>query len=379
MSQGDVLVVDDSEQYLEIITAMLESRGHSVRVAHGGHEALTLARAKPPDLVLLDIHMPDLNGFEVCRELRKTWSAPQLPVLFLSAGSDAQDKVRAFELGGVDYVTKPFQIAEVLARVEVHLQLKRLQQQSVDRASELERMNQRLRQLEVARRRVIEAVVHDLKNPLTPLLKNTEWLLREGLSSAPLGGHDETRDVLRDVHLAASHMHRMVLSLLDVARATEVALVPQLEPVALVPWLEDSLDLARLHVRSNPQRLVAQADSVAAKFDPGLIARVLQNLLENALKYSPHASPVRVTAGLGPNGGLRLTVQDQGKGIPPADRERIFDAWARLDEHDAQARVSHGLGLAFCRQAVEAHGGVIRVEAAVPTGARFVVELPPNH
>ncbi len=370
MSSADVLVVDDSAHYLEIISAMLESRGHAVRVANGGHEALVQARSKPPDLVLLDIHMPDLSGFEVCRELRKTWTAPQMPVLFLSACSDSQDKVRAFELGGVDYVTKPFQLDEMMARVELHLELRRLQQQAVDRATELERVNQRLLKLEEGRRRMLAAVVHDLKNPLTPLLKNTEWLLAEATSS------DEATDVLRDVHLSAAHLHRMVLSLLDVARSSEGTLEPRLSAVAVAPWLDEVLELPRLHLRHTPSRLVAVADDVAAPFDPDLLARVVQNLVDNALKYSPQRSPVRVTAGLTANGGLRVMVRDEGKGIPAVDRERIFDPWARLDEHDAHARVSHGLGLAFCRQAVHAHGGLIRIEPVEPTGACFVVELP---
>jgi K+-sensing histidine kinase KdpD len=370
MSSADVLVVDDSAHYLEIISAMLESRGHAVRVANGGHEALSLARSKPPDLVLLDIHMPDLSGFEVCRELRKTWTAPQMPVLFLSAGSDSQDKVRAFELGGVDYVTKPFQLDEMMARVELHLELRRLQQQAVDRATELERVNQRLVKLEEGRRRMLAAVVHDLKNPLTPLLKNTEWLLAEAT------GTDETNDVLRDVHLAAAHTHRMVLSLLDVARSSEGSLEPRLSAVPIGPWLEQVLELTRLHLRHSPWRLLAVADDVAAPFDADLIGRVVQNLVDNALKYSPQLAPVRVTAGLTANGGLRVLVRDEGKGIPAVDRERIFDPWARLDEHDAHARVSHGLGLAFCRQAVHAHGGQIRIEPVDPTGACFVVELP---
>lgn len=370
MSSADVLVVDDSAHYLEIISTMLESRGHAVRVANGGHEALSLARSRPPDLVLLDIHMPDLSGFEVCRELRKTWTAPQMPVLFLSAGNDSHDKVRAFELGGVDYVTKPFQIDEMMARVELHLQLRRLQQQSVDRATELERVNQRLVKLEEGRRRMLAAVVHDLKNPLTPVLKNTEWLLAEAK------GSDETNDVLRDVHLAANHMHRMVLSLLDVARSSDGSLEPRVEPVAISPWLTHVLSLTRLHLRQSPARLQATADEGVAPFDRDLIGRVVQNLVDNALKYSPQHSPVRVSAERTATGGLRLVVRDEGKGIPAVDRERIFDPWARLDEHDAHARVSHGLGLAFCRQAVEAHGGVIRIEPVEPTGVCFVVELP---
>lgn len=370
MAPGDVLIVDDSVHALEIMAALLESRGHSVRKANGGRQALSLANSHPPDLVLLDVHMPDLDGFEVCKQLRQKWSAPTMPVMFLSAANDANDKVRAFALGGVDYVTKPFQFDEVLARVELHLQFKRVQQQALERAEELERVNTQLRRLEESRRTFLAAVVHDLKNPLTPVLKNTEWLL------AHKSFDEESTDVLRDVHFAANHMHRMVLSLLDVARSDEGALVPHFTRVALKPWLDDTLALTRLHLRSNPERLIATVIDSHAQFDPTLLSRVVQNLIDNALKYSPHSRPVRVAAEVTSSGGLRVVVEDEGKGVPVEARERVFMAWAQLERDQAPARTSHGLGLAFCRQAVKAHGGSIHIEDADPHGARFVVELP---
>jgi signal transduction histidine kinase len=373
MSAGDVLVVDDSPQSREILTALLESRGHSVRVAGEGAEALSLAQARAPDLVMLDINMPGLSGFEVCRQLRERWPASQMPVMFLSAAHELAEKVRAFQLGGVDYVTKPFQLDEVAARVEAHLKLCRLQKQSEERAAELEVLNARLNRQEVERRRFLSAVVHDLKNPLTPVLKNSEWLLEQPTTEP------EVTEVLRDVHLAANHMHRMVLSLLDVARGDAQALAPRKEPVALRTWLEESLTLARLHVRSQPGRLLASADDATVQLDPLLMARVLQNLLDNALKYAPRGTAVRVV-GRSIDGTLELSVEDSGRGIPHEARARAFDAWARLEdgrsEPDPHERVSHGLGLAFCKQAVEAHGGTIAIEDVTPHGTRFVVTLP---
>jgi signal transduction histidine kinase len=372
MTLGDVLIVDDSPLALEIMGDLLEARGLSVRKASGGRQALCLVQDRPPDLVLLDVHMPDLDGFEVCRRLRERWPAPALPVMFLSAASDPKDKVRAFALGGVDFVTKPFQLDEVLARIDSHLAFKRVQQEALERAEQLEKLNAQLNHVEQSRRRVLEAVVHDLKNPLTPVLKNTEWLLdQEGLDA-------ESMDVLRDVYVAATHMHRMVLSLLDVARSEEGSLELRPQPVPLNEWFEQTLALTRLQLRSNPERLVATVSGGAAPFDPAMLSRVVQNLLDNALKYSPAANPVLVTAGLTPGGGLRVVVEDSGRGVPPQDRERIFEPWARVKQEDdaAVARASHGLGLAFCKRAVTAHGGTIRVEPVEPTGSRFVVELP---
>ncbi len=369
---GDVLIVDDDARLREIVVTLLATHGHTTREASGGLEAVALALSRPPDLVLLDVQLPDIDGFEVCRRLREVWPPSDLPVLFVSGVRAPEQKVRAFRLGAVDYVTKPFQFDEMLARVEAHLGLKRSQQRSASRAKELEALNTRLRALEESRSSYLSAVVHDLKNPLTPVLKNTEWLLSQT--------HDEdgeSGDVLRDLYLAANHMNRMVLSLLDVARSGQSTLEPRAEVVEVGRWAEEAVALTRLHLRSSPQRLALMVDAGSASFDPMLLTRVLQNLLDNALKYSPRDAAVLVHASSVAS-GLRLVVEDRGPGIPPWAKERIFEPWARVQQgDDPHARVSHGLGLAFCRNAIAAHGGSIHVEDVEPHGARFVIEVPP--
>jgi two-component system, sensor histidine kinase and response regulator len=360
---GDVLVVDDSPQNLEVLSTLLCSRGHTVRTARGGQEALRLAHQHPPDLVLLDLHMPDLDGFEVCRALRQTWGSAQMPVVFLSAAQDPFNKVKAFQSGAVDFVTKPFHFEEVIARVDTHLELKR-------RSAQLEEANVQLRQAEEARRHFITALVHDIKNPLTPVLKNAEWLLEQPVVDA------ETTEVLRDMHVASHHLHRMVLSLLDVAKGVEGSQVHRVR-VPLRGWVDEALALMKLQLRSQPERLVVTVSDAEALFDPSMMARVLQNLIDNALKYAPRSAPIAVQVDAH-QGGLKLVIEDRGAGVRPEDRERIFTSWTRLETIDPHARTSHGIGLAFCRQAVEAHGGKICVEDAQPHGARFVVTVPPS-
>ncbi|MFT3712737.1 MAG: response regulator [Archangium sp.] len=353
---GNLLVVDDSTHNLEILSTLLTAHGHAVRTASGGREALRLANEATPDLVLLDVNMPDLDGFEVCRSLRKTWNATRLPVVFLSAAKDPVNTVKAFELGAIDFVSKPFHFPEVLARVDTHLELRR-------RTEELEAANAKLRAIEESRRNFITALVHDIKNPLTPMLKNTEWLLEQPL---PTG---ECVEVTRDLHVASHQLHRMVLSLLDVAWAEEHALTVRPQTVSLRSWLFEALMLTRLQLRSQPDRLALDANDAEATFDPSLLARVAQNLVDNALKYTPRKETIQVSlTRVGDR--VQLVVEDRGAGVPEADRERIFESWVRADEG------GHGIGLAFCKTAVEAHGGTIRVEPAQPRGARFIVDLP---
>lgn len=358
---GNLLIVDDSTHNLEILSTLLTAHGHQVRTASGGFEALRLARQSTPDLVLLDVHMPDLDGFEVCRALRETWDSSRLPVVFLSAAQDPVNRVKAFQFGAIDFVSKPFHFPEVLARVDTHLELKR-------RTEELEAANARLRAIEESRRQFITALVHDIKNPLTPLMKNTEWLLEQPLPDG------EAVEVTRDLHVASHHLHRMVLSLLDVARSDEHPLSIKPTTHSLARWLEDALSLTRLQLRSQPGRLQLEVRDAEATFDGALLARVLQNLVDNALKYTPRKEMVSVSLSRDAK-VLRLVVEDRGAGVPLEARERIFGAWTRLGE-DGES--GHGIGLSFCKHAVEAHGGTIRVEDAQPRGARFVVELPLN-
>ena len=370
---GDLLVVDDSPQNTEVLATLLRSRGHSVRVANGGLEALALARERAPDLVLLDLHMPDMDGLEVCRTLRMRWAGAQMPVLFLSATHDATNKVKAFESGAADFVNKPFDFDEVLSRVGTHLALKHHSAQLEHTNVKLEHTNVKLRKVDEALRQFVTSLVHDIKNPLTPMLANTGWLLQQP-SQDP-----ETEEVVRDIHLASHHLHRMVLSLLDVARGSDQGLIARQVTVPMEAWTQSALCLTRLQLRSQPDRLQVKVAPGSAVFDPDLLSRVVQNLVDNAIKYSPRNHPIRVDLERGPD-GLRLIVEDRGTGVRPEDRERVFLSWTRLEEAAPRGRASHGIGLAFCRQAVESHGGHIRVEDAVPHGARFVVTLPqPAH
>lgn len=321
-----------------------------------------MARQRAPDLVLLDLHMPDMDGLEVCRTLRETWAGAQMPVLFLSAAHDSTNKVKAFESGAADFVSKPFDFDEVLARVGTHLALKQ-------HSAQLERTNVKLRKVEEARRQFVTSLVHDIKNPLTPMLQNTGWLLEQP-SQDP-----EIEEVVRDLHVASNHLHRMVLSLLDVARGSDQGLIARPVKVPMEAWAESALCLTRLQLRSQPDRLQVKVAPGSAVFDPALLSRVVQNLVDNAIKYSPRKHPIWVDLERGP-AGLRLIVEDRGTGVRAEDRERVFVSWTRLEEADPQGRASHGIGLAFCRQAVESHGGHICVEDATPHGARFVVTLP---
>jgi two-component system, sensor histidine kinase and response regulator len=367
---ADILVVDDAPANLQLLFGMLKERGYRVRPAPSGRLALQAAKTQPPDLVLLDVNMPEMSGYEVCRLMKADEVLRAIPVIFISALSEPFDKLQAFSAGGVDYVTKPFHLDEVRVRLETHLELRRVQGRLEAQNHELAQANERLRTLEEARRVLAAAIVHDLKSPLAALIGSAEYLLHLDEVAG------EPREVLGEM-LASSHgVHRIVLNLLDVGRMEEAELAPARRTVRLGEMLDRALATAQLATRLTGHVLAVEADPDQEAFvDADLVTRVIENLLDNALKYAPRGTTVRVFAKAEEGGGCSLRVEDRGRGIPASQRERIFERYVRLDR-ESHARTSRGLGLAFCRIAVEAHGGIIWVEDNVPDGAAFCARIP---
>lgn len=369
---ADILVVDDALANLQLLFGMLKERGYRVRPVPSGRLALQAAKAQPPDLVLLDVNMPEMSGYETCRLMKQDAALRAIPVIFISALSEPFDKLQAFSAGGVDYITKPFHLDEVRVRVETHLALRQLQTRLEAQNRELTETNDRLRTLEEARQVLSAAIVHDLKSPLAALIGNAQYLLQmDDLLEEP-------REVLGDMLASSNGVHRIVMNLLDVARMEEAELVPRRAAVRLDTILERARVTAQLYTRMTGHTVVIGADMGSlVNIDRDLVLRVIENLLDNSLKYAPRGTAIRILARADEGGGLSLRIEDKGPGVPAEERERIFDRYVRL-ERDMQShtRTSRGLGLAFCRMAVEAHGGKIWVEDNSPEGAAFCAVIP---
>ena len=175
----DILVVDDTQANLQLLTGMLKERGYKVRPVPTGKLALQAARSAPPDLILLDINMPELDGYEVCAQLKRDERTREVPVLFISALNETMDKVLAFGVGGLDYITKPFQFEEVDARVAAHLKLRRLQVELAARNHDLQQTNAELRRLQDLRDNLTQMIVHDLRSPLAGVFGTFELIASE--------------------------------------------------------------------------------------------------------------------------------------------------------------------------------------------------------
>ncbi len=358
----EIMVVDDTPANLRLLEIMLRERGYRVRAFPRGRLALAAAAKAPPDLVLLDVNMPEMDGYEVCQRMKADPLLEEIPIIFISALSETTNKLNAFRSGGVDYVTKPFQTEEVLARVANHLGLRETQRR-------LKESYVRLRKLEALRDNVTQMIVHDLRNPLMVVAGYLDMAIKKTVGSPK----KDTARFLVSGRAALSQIQEMVTSILDVSRIESSRMPLRAAPLDLVEVARDSM--AQLGPLSNGRTVNFKNPKGGVRIvgDRDLIERVIGNLLGNALKFTPDDGVIRVAVSASSRGG-RVEVSDTGPGLDAATRKQIFMKYHQAESH--RRRHSTGLGLTFCKLAVEAHGGRIGVDSAPGKGATFWFELP---
>ncbi len=359
---GRVLVVDDNAANRLLLRELLEPGGNEVVEAANGHTALELAVSQSPDVVLLDVQMPGLDGFEVCRRLKADEATAAIPVVLVTVLDARDDRIKGIRAGASDFLTKPVDRVELALRVG-----NKIAAYSLFRAAQ--EQFRRLRDLEAMRNSLVHSVVHDLRSPLAAVMMSLE------LAQMRIG---KTDDGLASVLDAALHSSRrmadMVSDMLDLSRLEECKF-----PLAPERFdLNEVIAAATRLVPNGEDRVVHDGSGVAAPAygDRKLVLRVIANLVDNAVKFTPSGGRVSVTAACNAQ-GARVAVSDTGPGIPPDARSIIFERFGQVGGV-RQVRRSSGLGLSFCKLAVQAHGGAIGVESDGTTGSEFWFSLPPE-
>jgi signal transduction histidine kinase len=366
-----IMVVDDTPPNLKLLEEMLQGRGYRVMQFPRGAMALKAAVRNPPDLILLDIMMPEMDGFEVCRRLKADESLKDIPVLFISALDGTDEKIRAFSAGGLDYVTKPFQQAEVLARVKTHLDLRRQQVRIEAQKRQLQEDHDRLCELEGLRDNLTDMIVHDMRSPLMGILGYAELLLGE-LKEL---GHEELASDVGKILATGGRLRDMVTTLLDISRMESNEMPLQKEACDLRRVIADAMASLGALVNDSTVLFDPPVDGMATICDREICCRVVANLVANAVKFTGRSGAVRVGLDRVPE-GVRVTVCDTGPGIPPDYHKRIFEKFGQVAARKEGKMYSTGLGLTFCKLAVEAHGGRIGVDSEVGKGSTFWFILP---
>lgn len=370
---ANILIVDDTPENLRLLSNMLAAAGYKVRAVTSGARALASINASLPDLILLDIMMPEMNGYQVCQRLKMNELTRDIPIIFLSALDETEDKLRAFSVGGVDYVTKPFQLPEIIARVEAHVRLRRLQRELEAANAELARQLETVKSLNTelqARNEELDAfahtVAHDLRNPLNIILGYAELLNRRILPEDSLG-IQAAQGLLR----SAMKMADIINALLLLAGVRQQAL-PKFTPVDMSQVVQEALKrLGIVLERTQAEIVLPDHWPTVWSYAPWL-EEVWVNYIDNALKYGGQPPRVELGATLLPDDRVRFWVRDNGPGMSQEQQAHLFIPFQRLGSHTAEG---HGLGLSIVRRIMDRLGGEAGVESAPGEGSTFFFTL----
>ena len=365
--EGVVLVVDDEPHNRELLSELLEARGFRPTTAEDGETALASVAQVRPDAILLDVMMPGMDGFQVCRRLKGDQDTAHIPVILVTALSERADRIQGMEAGADDFLHKPVDRTEVLLRVRNAVVGKRL-------FDELREKYDHLRRLERLRDDLTRMLVHDMRSPLTAISTNLQLL---EMSLGP-NMDEEVSEDLEHARLGVTSLMDMVNMILDVSRSEELDVPLQAEETDARETVEKGVDPLRALARSHEVEVRLPPEPLHIWCDPDLVRRTVTNLFGNAVKFTPDGGSVTVSAHA-MDSGIQVTVADTGPGIPEEERATIFDKFTRgRSGQQAGGSRSTGLGLSFCKMAVEAHGGRIGVESEEGAGSTFWFRLPVN-
>jgi len=362
-----LLVVDDNPMNVEPLCDLLDAMGYRVDQALDGATALAKVDADPPDLILLDIMMPGMNGFEVCRKLKQNPRHARIPVVFVTALSDTEDKVKAIDAGGDDFLTKPFNRLILLARIRSLLRLK-------EASDRLEESYRKLQALERMKDDLMKMIVHDLKSPLSAVLATFEIIIDGDVG--PLT--EVQQELLGGAQQHGTSMLQLIDDILELTRLEDTRLLPQRQTIPSGELLSSVAEEWRLQIEREGSRIdVAASEGLTVDADPTLIRRVLANLVGNAVRHGGGHLAISLSAAAATGtDGVLFTVTDDGIGIPEAYHDLIFRKFGSLQRNASAGPPSTGIGLTFCKLAVEAHGGQIWVESREGEGSVFRFTIP---
>lgn len=365
-SKGTIFIVDDEPLTRDIMQGFLVREGYDFMFAANGVEALAQLEQGSPDVILLDVMMPELSGFEVCRRLKADERWQHIPVILVTVLDSKEDLVRGFESGADDFLHKPVRDYELRARVRSMLRLKK----------QYDRLEMALR----LREDMAHMIMHDMMNPVSAITGFSSLLMMKN-SLLP----EDLEDVQK-IYAQAQRLNSYLNNMLMVAKMEEAGqLILSLSRVdlrELVQQVEENYEIvARLKRVQIMTELPEQERPVS--LDRNLMQRVLDNLISNAIKFSPPGGIVRVWIEYPEHASesqqapqLRIKIFDQGPGIPEEQRDHIFEKFRiSPSEQKGSGQTGFGLGLAFCKMVVEAHGGRIFIEANEPEGSIFRVEI----
>lgn len=360
-----LLIVDDNHLNVDILRRTLEPEGYSISVAFNGETALNIAPRFIPDLILLDIMMPEIDGFETCRRLKKEEKTQDIPIIFITAKNETDDIVKGLRMGAVDYITKPFCHEEVSARVRTHIKNRILMRQ-------LEVKNRRLAEINDLKSKFLSIVAHDLRNPLISVQGFSSLMLRKMDSSS----REDKEKFLTSINSCSKSMLNLVNNLLDVLVVESGNLELNLIRSSLKELVQRRVEINKIIASRKSIEIKEELmEPIDVTLDPHRVAQVIDNLLSNAIKFSSRGSNVYINVERDGN-MAKVSVRDEGPGISKEDLAKVCRSFQKLTARPTAGERSTGLGLAIAKKMINAHKGMLDVTSELGVGSTFSFVLP---
>ena len=373
-----ILLVDDEPKNIQLLANLLQEQGYAFEFATNGAEALHWIDARSFDLILLDIMMPGLDGYEVCHRLKQNAETREIPIIFLTAKTETESIVKGFRSGAVDYITKPFQKEELLARISTHIALVH-QQRALEHYArlvekknlELGEKNSQLEDLNAGKDKLFSIIAHDLRGPLGNIL-----IFADLLEDLGADDHNRTQKIISQFRASAKNLVALLENLLDWARMQRsmVEYRPKnLNIKHIIEWnmnlLQSTASRKKIHFHNALQHDL----QVFADLD--MLNTVMRNLLSNAVKFSRTGETVEIQA-VSEGNMVKVAVSDNGIGIPEQKLSNLFRVGTKTQQRGTDGERGTGLGLLLCKEFIEKHGGTIEVESIVDKGTTFSFRIP---
>jgi len=370
--QPVVLIIDDNLTNLKILMDSLSESGLKVIISEDGESGIRRAIRVKPDVILLDIMMPGIDGFETCDRLKANNITKDIPVIFMTALNNTVDIIRGFRVGAVDYITKPYQQEEVMVRIQTHLTIQNQQKELARLNNQLSEVNQNLIQSNAEKDRFMSIISHDLRGVFNPLLISIDVLIKLINKSGQLQLIDFAENVLK----SANNAYKLLENLLTWSKIQREGMTLHAGQLSLYNIVNETISLLEENARIKKIALNnTLSENCSAYADGNMIQTIIRNLISNAIKFTHPGGRIDIFETC-ESDSIKLSIKDSGVGIRDTDLDKLFRIDKKFKEKGTAGEIGTGLGLILCKDLIEKNNGSISVTSTVNLGSTFTIVIP---